>query len=34
MKTYDNIYPHVYDFESLYHGYLRARKANGITPKC
>lgn len=26
MKTYDNIYPHVYDFESLYHGYLRARK--------
>jgi retron-type reverse transcriptase len=26
MKTYDNIYPQVYDFESLYNGYLRARK--------
>lgn len=26
MKTYDNLYPKIYDFESLYNGYLRARK--------
>jgi retron-type reverse transcriptase len=26
MKTYDNLYPNIYDFESLYNGYLKARK--------
>lgn len=26
MKTYDNLFPEIYDFENLYSGYLRARR--------